>query len=69
MAHDHHDRHDHGLPGRRVLAAGAALPAALVGFDNTQDDANHVHALWRDLAADVGRRRARRALPHRPPPP
>ncbi len=44
MPHDHHDRHDRGLAGRRVL----------VEFDNTRDDANHVHALWRDLAADWG---------------
>jgi len=29
-------------------------PITLVEFDNTQDDANHIHSLWRDLAADWG---------------
>jgi hypothetical protein len=27
----------------------------LVELDNTQNDANHVHSVWRDLAADFGR--------------
>jgi hypothetical protein len=26
----------------------------LVEYDNTQDDANHVHAVWRDASADFG---------------
>ena len=30
-------------------------PATLVEHDNTQNGANHVHAVWRDLAADFGR--------------
>lgn len=29
-------------------------PITLVEFDNTQNDANHVHSLWRDLTADFG---------------
>jgi hypothetical protein len=27
----------------------------LIEFDNAQDHANHVHAVWRDLAGDFGR--------------
>ena len=30
-------------------------PRLLVEFDNTQNDANHVHSLWRDPANDFGR--------------
>jgi hypothetical protein len=26
----------------------------LVEYDNTQDNANHVHAVWRDAATDFG---------------
>lgn len=33
----------------RVLA-----PAFLAEYDNTQNDANHIHAVWRDLAGDFG---------------
>ncbi len=29
-------------------------PSFLVEYDNTQDDANHVHAVWRDLRSDFG---------------
>jgi hypothetical protein len=29
-------------------------PAFLVEYDNTQDDANHVHTVWRDPDADFG---------------
>jgi hypothetical protein len=29
-------------------------PTFLVEYDNTQDDANHVHAVWRDLERDFG---------------
>lgn len=29
-------------------------PAFLVEYDNTQDDANHVHSVWRDLENDFG---------------
>jgi hypothetical protein len=30
-------------------------PATLIEHDNTQNGANHIHAVWRDLAADFGR--------------
>ncbi|HAB16039.1 MAG TPA: hypothetical protein DCE44_06285 [Verrucomicrobiales bacterium] len=30
-------------------------PTFLVEYDNTQNDANHVHAVWRDLKGDFGR--------------
>jgi hypothetical protein len=30
-------------------------PTFLVEFDNTQDDANHIHSVWRDFAGDFGR--------------
>jgi hypothetical protein len=30
-------------------------PRILIEFDNTQNDANHVHSLWRDPANDFGR--------------
>jgi hypothetical protein len=29
-------------------------PSLLIEYDNTQDDANHVHAVWRDPNADFG---------------
>jgi hypothetical protein len=29
-------------------------PATLIEHDNTQNSANHIHAVWRDLAADFG---------------
>lgn len=29
-------------------------PAFLIEYDNTQNDANHVHAVWRDLKHDFG---------------
>lgn len=29
-------------------------PITLVEFDNTQDDANHIHSVWRDLQGDWG---------------
>jgi len=29
--------------------------ATLIELDNSQDDANHVHSVWRDLVADFGR--------------
>ncbi len=29
--------------------------ATLIELDNSQNDANHVHSVWRDLAADFGR--------------
>lgn len=30
-------------------------PTFLIEYDNTQNDANHVHAVWRDLQGDFGR--------------
>jgi len=30
-------------------------PTFLVEFDNTQNDANHVHSVWRDFRGDFGR--------------
>lgn len=30
-------------------------PVTLIELDNTQNNANHVHSVWRDLAADFGR--------------
>lgn len=30
-------------------------PTFLIEYDNTQNDANHVHAVWRDPARDFGR--------------
>jgi hypothetical protein len=29
-------------------------PATLVEHDNTQNGANHIHSVWRDLGADFG---------------
>jgi hypothetical protein len=29
-------------------------PTLLIEYDNTQDDANHIHAVWRDLERDFG---------------
>ena len=29
-------------------------PVTLIEHDNTQNDANHIHSVWRDLAADFG---------------
>jgi hypothetical protein len=30
-------------------------PTFLIEFDNTQNDGNHVHAVWRDFDGDFGR--------------
>jgi len=42
-------------------------PTFLIEYDNTQDDANHVHCIWRDFDNDFGRDMLRRhyALHHR----
>lgn len=32
-----------------------AGPTFLIEYDNTQNDANHAHAVWRDLKSDFGR--------------
>ena len=29
-------------------------PEFLIEYDNTQNDANHIHAVWRDLERDWG---------------
>ena len=29
-------------------------PSLLIEYDNTQDDANHLHSVWRDLSYDWG---------------
>ena len=29
-------------------------PVFLIEYDNTQNDANHVHSVWRDLENDFG---------------
>ena len=36
----------------------------VVEYDNTQDDANHVHTVWRDPAADFGAELLRDHLRH-----
>jgi hypothetical protein len=30
-------------------------PTFLIEYDNTQNDGNHVHAVWRDFTGDFGR--------------
>ena len=30
-------------------------PTFLIEYDNTQNDGNHIHAVWRDFAGDFGR--------------
>jgi Protein of unknown function (DUF3500) len=30
-------------------------PTFLIEFDNTQNDANHIHSVWRDFNGDFGR--------------
>jgi hypothetical protein len=57
---------EQGLASFRFAWAGSSTPgeahyfrvhgpATLIEHDNTQNGANHVHAVWRDLAADFGR--------------
>ncbi|TAJ87717.1 MAG: DUF3500 domain-containing protein [Reyranella sp.] len=57
---------EQGLPTFRFAWAGSLTPgeahyfrlhgpATLIEHDNTQNSANHIHAVWRDLAADFGR--------------
>jgi hypothetical protein len=29
-------------------------PAFLIEFDETQDNANHIHSVWRDFEGDFG---------------
>ena len=55
-----------GLPGIHFAWAGGAEPGAahyyrihgptfLIEYDNTQNNANHIHSVWRDLDGDFGR--------------
>jgi hypothetical protein len=30
-------------------------PTFLIEYDNTQNDGNHIHAVWRDFSGDFGR--------------
>jgi hypothetical protein len=30
-------------------------PTFLIEYDNTQNDANHIHSVWRDFGRDFGR--------------
>lgn len=56
---------DAGLDGIRFAWAGGTNPGEghyysvlgptfLLEYDNTQDDANHIHSVWRDLTDDWG---------------
>ena len=45
--------------GRRREQGRAALlpcpgPDFLIEYDNTQNNANHIHSVWRDLTGDFG---------------
>ena len=42
-------------------------PTFLIEFDNTQDDANHIHAVWRDFNGDFGRDLLREHLKEKAP--
>ena len=57
---------EQGLAAFRFAWAGSLIPgeahyfrvhgpATLIEHDNTQNGANHIHTVWRDLAADFGR--------------
>ncbi len=37
-------------------------PTFLIEYDNTQNNNNHIHSVWRDFAGDFGRDIAARAL-------
>ena len=39
-------------------------PSFLLEYDNTQNDANHIHAVWRDFANDFGRDLLKEHLEH-----
>jgi hypothetical protein len=44
-----------GGPGRGERHYYSVLgPTFLLEYDNTQDDANHIHSVWRDLREDFG---------------
>jgi hypothetical protein len=36
------------------LAYGVLGPTFLLEYDNTQNNANHIHTVWRDLHRDWG---------------
>ena len=47
-------------PGQRqaalpLLRSGLSAPTFLIEYDNTQNDANHVHCVWREFEGDWGR--------------
>jgi hypothetical protein len=72
-----------GLQGTRFAWAGGRRegtafyyrihgPRVLIEFDNTQNDANHIHSVWRDPVNDFGRDDLREHYgdgAHRLPPP
>lgn len=46
----------HGLAGstratRIITESGGVIP---IEFDMTQDNANHIHSVWRDVKRDLG---------------
>jgi hypothetical protein len=43
-------------------------PTFLIEYDNTQNDANHIHTLWRDLRNDFGEDALRRHYQETPHP-
>ena len=52
-----------------LLIYGTQGPTFLVEYDNVQNDANHIHSVWRDFDGDFGRdllREHYRAVPHGP---
>ena len=44
-------------------------PTLLIEYDNTQNDANHIHSVWHDPVNDFGARPPPRSLRARPSPP
>ena len=53
-----------------VEAAGSTTtavqgPTFLIEYDNTQNDGNHIHSVWRDFNGDFGRDPPARALEER----
>jgi Protein of unknown function (DUF3500) len=37
-------------------------PTFLIEYDNTQNDGNHIHSVWRDFDGDFGRDRCARSM-------
>ena len=59
-----HRRRRDGRPALRLGGGDGVLqghyyrlqgPVTLIEFNNTEDDANHAHSVWRDPANDFGR--------------